>query len=124
MDWQFAAWLLLGGSTLLLFLGLPVAFTFLAVNLVGAALWMGGEAGLAQLARNAVSSVASFALTPIPLFVLMGEVLFHTGLDAADLLRRYRPQGQRRTAQASSYEKMIVSGLKNHYTLKEPCSPK
>jgi hypothetical protein len=27
-----------------------------------------------------VSSVASFALTPIPLFVLMGEVLFHTGL--------------------------------------------
>jgi TRAP-type C4-dicarboxylate transport system permease large subunit len=80
MDWQFAAWLLLGGSTLLLFLGLPVAFTFLAVNLVGAALWMGGEPGLVQLSRNAVSSVASFALTPIPLFVLMGEVLFHTGL--------------------------------------------
>ncbi|TAK41180.1 MAG: TRAP transporter large permease subunit [Betaproteobacteria bacterium] len=80
MDWQFAAWLLLGGSTLLLFLGLPVAFTFLAVNLVGAAAWMGGEAGLVQLSRNAVASVASFALTPIPLFVLMGEVLFHTGL--------------------------------------------
>ncbi|MGH8675578.1 MAG: TRAP transporter large permease subunit, partial [Burkholderiales bacterium] len=80
MDWQFAAWLLLGGSTLLLFLGLPVAFTFLAVNLIGAGLWMGGEAGLVQLSRNAVSSVASFALTPIPLFVLMGEVLFHTGL--------------------------------------------
>ena len=80
MDWQFAAWLLLGGSTLLLFLGLPVAFTFLAVNLVGAGLWMGGEAGLVQFSRNAVSSVASFALTPIPLFVLMGEVLFHTGL--------------------------------------------
>jgi len=27
-----------------------------------------------------VQSVMSFALTPIPLFVLMGEVLFHTGL--------------------------------------------
>jgi tripartite ATP-independent transporter DctM subunit len=80
MDWQLAAWLLLGGSTLLLFLGLPVAFTFLAVNLIGAALWMGGEIGLVQLCRNAVSAVASFALTPIPLFVLMGEVLFHTGL--------------------------------------------
>ncbi len=80
MNWEFAAWLLLGGSTLLLFLGLPVAFTFLAVNLAGAALWMGGEAGLVQLTRNAVASVASFALTPIPLFVLMGEVLFHTGL--------------------------------------------
>jgi tripartite ATP-independent transporter DctM subunit len=41
---------------------------------------MGGEAGLVQLSRNAVAAVASFALTPIPLFVLMGEVLFHTGL--------------------------------------------
>jgi tripartite ATP-independent transporter DctM subunit len=27
-----------------------------------------------------VQSVTSFALTPIPLFILMGEVLFHTGL--------------------------------------------
>ena len=27
-----------------------------------------------------ISSVASFSLTPIPLFILMGEVLFHTGL--------------------------------------------
>ena len=27
-----------------------------------------------------MQSVSSFALTPIPLFVLMGEVLFHTGL--------------------------------------------
>lgn len=80
MNWEVAAWLMLGGSTLLLFLGLPVAFTFLAVNLAGAAIWMGGEAGMVQLARNAVGSVASFALTPIPLFVLMGEVLFHTGL--------------------------------------------
>ena len=80
MSWQFGAWLLLGGSTLLLFLGLPVAFTFLAVNIAGAMIWMGGEAGLVQLSRNAVSSVASFALTPIPLFVLMGEILFHTGL--------------------------------------------
>jgi tripartite ATP-independent transporter DctM subunit len=35
---------------------------------------------LVQLARSSVSSVAAFALTPIPLFVLMGEVLFHTGL--------------------------------------------
>ncbi|MDB5803843.1 MAG: fcbT3 [Betaproteobacteria bacterium] len=80
MSWQFAAWLLLGGSTVLLFLGLPVAFSFLAINLIGATLYLGGEPGLMQLARNSVDSVKSFALTPIPLFVLMGEVLFHTGL--------------------------------------------
>jgi tripartite ATP-independent transporter DctM subunit len=80
MSWDAAAWLMLGGSTLLLFLGLPVAFSFLVINLLGAVLFLGGEAGLVQLARNSVGSVASFSLTPIPLFILMGEVLFHTGL--------------------------------------------
>jgi len=71
---------MLGGSTVLLFLGLPVAFSFLVINLLGAILFLGGEAGLVQLARNSIGSVASFSLTPIPLFILMGEVLFHTGL--------------------------------------------
>ena len=33
MSWQAAAWLMLGGSTVLLFLGLPVAFSFLVINL-------------------------------------------------------------------------------------------
>src|SRR5438034_6493297 len=80
MSWGAAAWLMLGGSTVLLFIGLPVAFSFLVINLVGAVLFLGGEAGLTQMVRNAVLSVASFSLTPIPLFVLMGEVLFHTGL--------------------------------------------
>jgi len=80
VSWEAAAWLLLGGSTALMFLGLPVAFAFLAINLAGAAIFLGGEAGMMQLARNSVASVTSFALTPIPLFILMGEVLFHTGL--------------------------------------------
>ena len=80
MSWEAAAWLMLGGSTILLFLGLPVAFSFLVINLAGAIIFLGGEAGLVQLVRNSVSSVTSFSLTPIPLFILMGEVLFHTGL--------------------------------------------
>src|SRR6202165_2834394 len=80
MSWDAAAWLMLGGSTVLLFLGVPVAFSFLVINLLGAVLFLGGEAGLTQLVRNSVGSVASFSLTPIPLFILMGEVLFHTGL--------------------------------------------
>lgn len=79
-SWELAAWLMLGGSTVLLFIGMPVALTFLAVNILGALLYMGGEPGLMQLARSSVSSVTAFTLTPIPLFVLMGEVLFHTGL--------------------------------------------
>jgi tripartite ATP-independent transporter DctM subunit len=80
MSWQFAAWLMLGGSTLLLLAGLPVAFTFIAVNIAGAVIWLGGDVGVQQLARNSVISIASFSLTPIPLFILMGEVLFHTGI--------------------------------------------
>ena len=79
-SWHLGALLLLGGSTVLLFAGVPVAFSFLAVNIVGAALFLGGAAGLEQIVRNSVVAVANFSLTPIPLFVLMGEILFHTGL--------------------------------------------
>ncbi|WP_313136247.1 TRAP transporter large permease [Paracoccus jeotgali] len=61
-------------------IGLPVAFAFLGANLIGAWIFLGGEAGLVQLVRNASGSVNSFALAPIPLFILMGELLFHTGL--------------------------------------------
>ncbi|MBV9631532.1 MAG: TRAP transporter large permease subunit [Xanthobacteraceae bacterium] len=80
MSWQAAALLLLGGSTVLLFMGIPVAFTFLAVNLIGAWLYLGGTVGIEQIVRNSVVAVSNFSLTPIPLFVLMGEILFHTGL--------------------------------------------
>jgi tripartite ATP-independent transporter DctM subunit len=80
MSWQMGALLLLGGSTVLLFLGMPVAMSFVAINIVGAALFLGGDPGLLQVVRNSVISVMNFSLTPIPLFILMGEILFHTGL--------------------------------------------
>jgi tripartite ATP-independent transporter DctM subunit len=80
LSWQMAALLLLGGSTVLLFLGLPVALSFVAINIVGAMVFLGGEPGLLQVVRNSVVSVMNFSLTPIPLFILMGELLFHTGL--------------------------------------------
>ena len=40
----------------------------------------GGEAGLSQIARNSVASLTSVTLAPIPLFILMGEILFYTGV--------------------------------------------
>jgi tripartite ATP-independent transporter DctM subunit len=80
MSWQMASLLLLGGSTVLLFIGMPVALSFVAINLIGAVLFLGGDAGLHQLVRNSSAAVINFSLTPIPLFILMGEVLFHTGL--------------------------------------------
>jgi tripartite ATP-independent transporter DctM subunit len=80
MSWQLSSLLLLGGSTVLLFIGMPVAFSFIAINIVGATLFLGGDAGLSQMLRNSAVAVINFSLTPIPLFVLMGEILFHTGL--------------------------------------------
>jgi tripartite ATP-independent transporter DctM subunit len=80
MSWPMASLLLLGGSMILLFMGMPVAFSFIAINLIGAALFLGGDAGVHQLVRNSIAAVVNFSLTPIPLFILMGEVLFHTGL--------------------------------------------
>ena len=91
MAWYTVLLLLLGTLVLFMALGLPVVFAFFATNLLGAWFFMGGENGILQLMRNAVDSVESFALLPIPLFILMGEIMFHTGvaqraIDAIDKL--------------------------------------
>lgn len=91
MSWQMAALLLGGGVMVLMAMGTPVVIAFLAVNLIGAAVFMGGLAGIDQLIANATASITSFALVPVPLFILMGELLFHTGMavkvfDALDKL--------------------------------------
>ena len=96
MTWGAASLLMFGGLVAAMGLGLPVAFAFLVLNVIGAMLFLGGEPGLVQLARNAVASITSFSLTPIPFFVLMGEVLFHTGvalkaIDAFALIIRRVP---------------------------------
>jgi len=80
MIWWLAALVLFGLLTALLLVGLPAAFAFLGINIVGAWVYLGKEAGLVQLIRNGIVSITSFSLTPIPFFILMGEVLFHTGV--------------------------------------------
>ncbi len=80
MTWWLAACVLFGSLTALFLLALPAAFAFIGINIVGAWVWLGKDAGLIQLVRNGVASISSFSLTPIPFFVLMGEVLFHTGV--------------------------------------------
>lgn len=80
MTWTLAG-LILGVSLFLLFaVGMPVTLAFFGVNLIGGWLFLGGQAGLDQVMRNTSVSVNSFALLPIPLFVMMGEILFHTGI--------------------------------------------
>ncbi|WP_299939070.1 TRAP transporter large permease [uncultured Nitratireductor sp.] len=80
MVWYESALLMIGGLLFLMFFGMPVAIAFLAINIVGVYIFMGGMIGIDQLVANASTSVTSFALVPVPLFLIMGELLFHTGL--------------------------------------------
>jgi tripartite ATP-independent transporter DctM subunit len=80
MEWFEALGLLLGTILALMAIGMPVALAFLAANIVGAWVFMGGERGISALLNNGLGSLTSFALVPIPLFLLMGEIFFHTGL--------------------------------------------
>jgi tripartite ATP-independent transporter DctM subunit len=91
MEWYWILLLLIGGLVVFMLLGMPVVFAFFAVNIIGAFIFMGGEKGLFQLMRNAIDSVQNFALLPIPLFIFMGEIMFHSGvagraIDAIDKL--------------------------------------
>lgn len=65
---------------LLMALGVPVAFAFLGANLIGAIVLMGGWEGLLQMVDNSTSLITSFTLVAVPMFVLMGALLFHSGL--------------------------------------------
>ncbi|MEX2408479.1 MAG: TRAP transporter large permease subunit, partial [Rhodovibrionaceae bacterium] len=62
--------------------GMPVAFGFLTLTIAGSFLFFGGGSGLSLIATNTFTSVGQFALIPIPLFILMGELLMRTGLAA------------------------------------------
>lgn len=80
MPWYEATLLMLGLAIVLMTIGLPVAFAFIATNIVGAFIFMGGLRGLEQLVSNMTTSVSTFLLIPVPLFILMGDLMVHTGL--------------------------------------------
>lgn len=88
MEWYWALATLLGAILLLMAIGMPVGIAFLGVNVVAAVYYFGGSGpfslrvvnGIGTLAGNAFESMANFAIVPIPMFLLMGELFFHTGL--------------------------------------------
>ncbi len=82
MAWYEALALLLGTLLVLMAVGMPVAIAFLGACILGAYLFMGGQRGVTQLLNNGLGSLTSYALVPIPLFLLMGEIFFRTGLGA------------------------------------------
>src|SRR5918994_566083 len=91
MAWYWVATLLFGTALGLMALGVPVAIGFFVTNVLAAALFMGGASGIQHFIHNGYGAMTNFQLVPIPMFLLMGELFYHTGLatrcfNAADKL--------------------------------------
>jgi tripartite ATP-independent transporter DctM subunit len=80
MEWWLIISLLFGGMVFLLLTNLPIAFAFLVVNIIGAYFFLGGIPGLVGVVTGAFTSITTFTLLPVPFFILMGELIFHSGL--------------------------------------------
>jgi len=88
VDWVFSLAIVVGVLLAGLISGLPVAFTFIGISVAGLYLVLGPGA-LSLIAAGAFDSVGLFVFIPLPLFVLMGEILMRSGIasltvDAAD----------------------------------------
>ena len=79
MEWYWALLLLMGSFFLLVIFGIPIVFAFFGVNILFLGLFM-GEAGFELLISSVYGSLSVFVLLPITLFILMGEILFRTGV--------------------------------------------
>ncbi|MAC77269.1 MAG: C4-dicarboxylate ABC transporter permease [Rhodobacteraceae bacterium] len=91
MDWTLSIAILIGGLLLSMGIGLPVALGFFVINVIGVFLFMGGSRGIDQMIANATVAVSTYSLAPVPLFLVMGALFFHSGLarrvlDAIDVL--------------------------------------
>ncbi len=89
MEWYFAILLMFGLLIAFMATGMPISFVFILICIIGAYLFWGGEAGLEQLAMSFYSSVTNYNFLPIPLFILMGDIVFTSGtgtrlIDAVD----------------------------------------
>ncbi|MEX2455486.1 MAG: TRAP transporter large permease [Rhodospirillaceae bacterium] len=102
-EWYWAGAILLGCVMGGMVMGFPVAFTFLVTNIIGICVFVvrgyssfgefvdGAMRQIPQIVDNAPDLIANFTLTPIPMFILMGSLFFHTGIairvfDALDKL--------------------------------------
>ncbi|MGH6662780.1 MAG: TRAP transporter large permease [Rhodospirillales bacterium] len=80
MIWYEAGAVLIGTVIALMALGVPVAIAFMLTNIVGTLVFIGGFNGLIQVVDNSTSLITRFQLAPVPFFILMGSLFFHSGL--------------------------------------------
>jgi tripartite ATP-independent transporter DctM subunit len=79
MEWYWILLLLFFGLIALMFTGLPIAFSFMTLSAVAMYLFM-GEMGIKQLIMGMYDQLCNFNFTPIPFFMIMGEVFYQSGL--------------------------------------------
>ncbi|RJR41301.1 MAG: TRAP transporter large permease [Desulfobacteraceae bacterium] len=79
MEWWILLLLIVGVFLIMLVIGLPVFLAFTIVDVLGIYFLWGGGNGLVQFVHSIFSSISTFVLLPVPMFVLMGELLFHSG---------------------------------------------
>jgi tripartite ATP-independent transporter DctM subunit len=82
LEWPYILLIIFGSLFVLMASGMLIAICFMVVDIVGVYLLFGGTSGLDQLILSIYSTLATFILAPIPLFIMMGEVMFHSGLGA------------------------------------------
>jgi tripartite ATP-independent transporter DctM subunit len=81
MEWYWAFAFLLGMVICFMALGVPVAFAFIATNFIAVYTFTGFDFNaLIQVADNSTQLISRFTLGPVPMFILMGSLFFHTGL--------------------------------------------
>jgi tripartite ATP-independent transporter DctM subunit len=90
MEWWMIFIFFLGGLILLLMGGFPVAFSFLLMDVLGMLVFAGAP-GLKNVTLGIFSSLNIFTITPVPLFILMGELMYHSHVAdiALDIMDRW-----------------------------------
>ncbi|MCK4787393.1 MAG: TRAP transporter large permease, partial [Desulfobacteraceae bacterium] len=59
---------------------MPVAYVMAMIGYLGFSIMISGKGGLNLLSRNIYDVYASYGLTTIPLFILMGQLAFNSGI--------------------------------------------
>ena len=58
---------------------MPVAFVMMLVGFIGFSMLTSWKGGMNLMSRNVYDAFASYELSTIPLFILMGQIAFNCG---------------------------------------------
>lgn len=80
MEWYSILLVILGLILVLFMTGIPVAFAFLLLNIIGLYVWLGGVSAWHIMILSAYEVLTIYEMLAVLFFILMGEVLYHSGV--------------------------------------------